>query len=119
MKVSKKSWHYKIRNLGNDWPVCGDTLCRYFWAFVFKAFGISFGSAIFAVLVYGYFTSPNWISNSILVLFILASIVLPILAICFIRKRFGHPLELPKETLIIEYLKAKKNRVCPLIEYVD
>ena len=28
-------------------------------------------------------------------------------------------LELPYENIVYEYIKAKKRKVCPLIEYVD
>lgn len=119
MKISRKSWHYKIRNLGNDFGIYNDTLCRYFWAIVIRIVLITVCTAAIATLVYGYFTSPFWISTSIMILFLISSVVLPVWAVCFVRKRFGGPPELPKETLIFEYLKAKKNKVCPLIEYVD
>lgn len=119
MKISKKSWLYKIRNFGNGWPVYNDNLCSLFWACVSRFVMILTLAAIIVLLVYSYFTSPFWISTSILLLFVFASTVLPLLAIDFIRKRLGHPVKWSKESLILEYLKAKKNKVCPMIEYVD
>lgn len=118
MKVRRSSWHYKIRNLG-VYPPDNENFCRYCRTLAFNLFIILILTTTVAEVAYKFFSDPFWISNSIMVLFGVTSVFLPMLSISFIRKRLGHPVKVPQETLIIEYLKTKKNKFCPMIEYVD
>jgi len=116
MRVNRASWHYKIRHIGTDFgEVYNDSLCRYFWGLVFR---ISFGlflSFIASFLVYAYFDSPDTLYGTLIVLFLVACVALPISAIYYKRKMFGEP---PTQGIVFEYIKAKKRKICPLIEYV-
>ena len=129
MKIKRTSWHYKISTFWADsgreekWD---DNLCRYFWGvvgvlFVSFLYLCFFGILIRAVgfIIHDYFTSPFFISITIMIAFILSSMIFPILAIYYLREKIGKPLEIPKANLLFEYLKAKKEKVCPLIEYHD
>ena len=74
---------------------------------------------VIGLLAYAYFTNPQVIPITIMFLFILSTIVIPVLVIHYIRKKKGEPITLPGENILYEFLKAKKRKVCPLIEYVD
>ena len=80
---------------------------------------VSLIAALIFTVLYGFFTSPQIISNTILLVFLCSCIFLPILVIWYIREKFGKSPEMPHGNIIAEYLKAKKRKVCPLIEYVD
>lgn len=118
MKIKRSSWHYKISNLG-DFEKRNDNLCNYFWRIVGKL-ALFF---IMAVLLFGigftYFTSPAVIPNTILLLWLFGSVILPPLVIGSIRERLGGPAEIKGESIVKEFIKAKKNRFCPMIKYVD
>lgn len=118
MKIKRTSWHYKISNLLTTYEKDYDNLCIYFWRLVGTCALSLFGISLICVLLYEYFTSHIWISNTIFILWLLLSIVLPLLIIRFLRKKVG---KLPKasfENIVLEYIKAKKEKVCPIIEYV-
>jgi hypothetical protein len=119
LKIKKSSWHYKIRNFGNDWTIENDTLCRYFWAFIFKCIMIIVGTGFFVSIVYAFFDSPFTAAITIMSLFIISIFGVPILFITWMRRKYGQPIELPKEHLVLKYIKAKKHKICPLIEYID
>ena len=119
MKIKRSSLHYKICHIGSDYENNNDNLCSYFWVVVGKI--ALFGSAglLLCVLAYYYFTDPFVLSTSILILSILLGVALPILAIKYTRHIYGNPIECPGESLVVEFIKAQKDKVCPLIEYVD
>jgi len=73
------------------------------------------------LLLWEYFTSIFLVSNTIGILFLAASVYLPVKTIRFLRKRnAGKPFcEIHKDNILIEYLRAKKEKICPIIEYVD
>lgn len=123
MIIKRTSWHYKVRRFGRDRLPYRDNLCRYFWGVVW---GIVWpillfcgGGILVGCLVYNYFTNPFIISDTIMLIFILLSITLPILVIWWVRVKIGKPPKMPCENIFFEYLRAKKRRICPLIEYID
>ncbi len=119
MKVKRTSWHYKICHIGSDYENNNDNLCSYFWVVVGKI--ALFGSAglLLCVLAYYYFTDPFVLSTSILILSILLGVALPIVVIHYIRQVCGKSIECPGESIVIEFVKAQKDKVCPLIEYIN
>jgi len=120
MKVKRSSWHYKASNFGNGgFENRNDNLCWYFWRLIFKVVvGVAF-TIVICMMLYAYFTSPLLIPHTILLLFFVAIFAVPIAVIYLIRKKFGKSPEMPYGNIVAEYIKAKKNKVCPLIEYVD
>lgn len=117
MQIKRSSWHCKISNLGSP-ERANDNLCCYFWRFVGKL-SLFFVVGFFLYLVlYIYFTDDLLIANTIMLVFLCLSFAFPSLAIHFIRKRLGKSLEMPYGNIVIEYLAAKKRKVCPLIRYI-
>ena len=120
MNIKRNSWHYKISLLGTDtYEKSTDSLCLYFWRLVLKSAGILLLSIIIPCLIYAYFTSHFVISTSIMVIFVVSCVALPISAIWYLRKLTGSQLKIPGENIAFEFIKAKKNKICPLIKYVD
>jgi len=127
MKISRNSWHYKLRHWGSSIRRYeSPTLCHYFWWLTLKivvAVGLAFFlGALGMVFIYSiidFFKSPFFISNSIAVVTIVLMVVLPLLTILFIREKLGRPIKTPGSSILTEYIKAKKNKLCPLIEYCD
>ena len=118
MKIKRTFWHCKISNLGNDWERVDDNLCCYFWGFVGKLTLIFVAVVLVCFFIYAYFTSDLLISNTILLLFLCLSIALPSFVIHLIRKSLGKFPEMPYENIVVEYILAKKRKVCPLIKYI-
>lgn len=123
MKVKRSSWHYKlycvtqefwrgdgpfflwefIRGKENPYYYNPKSLCSYFWATVLSCIAIPILSILILLCL--------------LVLGIVFVIAYPFLR-C--KKRFKKNSTVAKQpNLAISYIKAKKNRVCPLIELVD
>lgn len=123
MKIKRSVWHYKISNLWRDCERSNDNLCRYFWGLAGKCvvlfIGIPICIFLAGTLTYFYFTDPMWIARTIILLFICFSTIFPPVVICFVRKKFGKSPKMPYQNIVIEYIKAKKERICPLIEYID
>src|SRR6266496_4705118 len=120
MKVRKNSWHYRLFCFYKDPDGEGrkynhgelrhrqqpKNLCRYFWFLVLGTLFIPF-AAIGVALVF------------LAMLFVAGIAYLWDLRPVTVKKR--EKLErAPKEpNLVLEFVKAKKNRVCPIIEVVD
>ena len=120
MQVKRSSWHYKISNLFCSWEKLNDSICIYFWRLIGTILFLSFAVFFFSVLIYTWFIEPLWISNTIAASFVFLSFILPFFAIYYLRSWRGDlSTELPYENIIVEYIKAKKNKICPLIKYID
>lgn len=117
MEIKRSSWHCKISNLGS-FEKSGDNLCCYFWRLVGKVALIFVTVFLICFLIYTYFTHSLWISTTIMLLFLVSSIALPSFAIHFIRKKLNKSPEMPYGNIVVEYITAKKRKVCPLIEYI-
>jgi len=119
MKIKRSSWHYKISNFGTAYESEHDSLCWYFWRAVAKTIFIFTVTIWLSTTLFFYFTSPQFISTTIMILFMISCIIVPSLAIHYLRKLLGKSPEIPGSNILIEYLKAKKAKICPLIEYID
>ena len=119
MKVKRSSWHCKIINFGSYFENKHDNLCNYFWRAVLKIAVLVYLITLFTMLGYHFFTSPQLIPNTIMVIFLISIVIVPIISIHYIRKIKGEPVKLSCENILYEFLKAKKRKVCPLIEYID
>ena len=60
---------------------------------------------------------PEEIPAVILVTFFILSMVLPFVAILGLRRVVGKSPIIPGESILVEYIKAKKAKICPFIEY--
>ena len=119
MKIKRSSWHYKISNFGADYENHSDSLCWYFWRAVGKIVFILIGIVWLSAMLYTWFTSSQFIASTIMILFIVSCFAIPILAIHCLRKLLGKSPEISGSNILIEYVKAKKLKICPLIEYID
>ena len=119
MKIKRNSWHYKISNLLVDFEKHNDTLCLYFWRLIGTIVLIIFGTGLISTMIYSYFTSAFFASTSIMLVFIISCFILPAIAIYFLRVKLGKSPEITGETIVIEFIKAKKNKICPLIKYTN
>ncbi len=124
MRIKKSSWHYKLNMLGDHTQ--SKTLCTYFWCSIFKILGLTFIFSFASLILYSigmttydYWTSLFFGMITVILLFILFSACLPSLVIHFLRKISKKPLETQCSNIAMEYIKAKKRKVCPIIEYVD
>ena len=129
INISKSSWHYRFNNWCDDnhYPEyrCKN-LCSYFWYSVKNLLcGTLFGAAIlFVACIVIYNLAIAQAHIHIVVWSLVAAIVLPIVAIWLLRKYIGST-EMPTPprvsstySLISEYTKAKKDKYCPLINFV-
>lgn len=130
MKINKDSWHYKVWRKSFQYKsnIPEETdLCRYchkvFWALVGYAALVSLlcvsvgGLAAVVFYVYGY--KGLWLHTLPTVLGTLA-VATVILAIVFYNRWLnrGRSYSEPK-TLVGQYARATKQRVCPLVEFED
>jgi len=113
MKVKRSSWCSKISNFGVYRRV-NDNLCKFFWRIVGKVLLVL--AVIFYVALIGYYWA---IPILIVVIFIMSAILVPYFAIYYLREFLGKSPEMPFGEVTVEYLKAKKHKYCPTIEYID
>jgi len=135
MKISTQSWHYRLLfHFDMDRP---QNLCSYFWKVVGA---ICFGLFLFAMAILcalcaltpvytaslwtitGLFPSSDWILAPFLVIgssvyFIFGLLVSYQYMKAAIAKIDQKEKKHHKPNILVEYAKAVKNRVCPLIEY--
>ena len=139
MQISRKSWHYRLYNFnwnfwkdfpeywfqtvaskfGGDkpWPheYHPKSLCRYFWF------------TLLSTLV-----APIVALAMFFFLFVILLGALPVLGVMYLwddahaygrQRRWaqsgGPQTTKPRAGLVVEYIKARKQKVCPIIELVD
>lgn len=134
MEINEKSWHFRLvkfttyqsaRNI-RDY---GGTLCEYFWlvvfaifANIFKAAGVLFLTWLFIYNPVSYIWAPD--DSKLLLIFMWVSffvLVGIVFAVFFIRDKLRnrnrvHKVKQPN--IVIEYLRAKKQKFCPVIKIV-
>ena len=122
MQISSRAWHLRlVRKMHNKNYMPSD-LCHYFWR-------VAGTVAWLSVLAFGVFMWITWIVGQrwVFMGMILGAgiggalflILLKALADRF-YSRESKPAKLPKEPgLVLSYIKARKERYCPLIEVVE
>lgn len=131
MKISRNSWHYRAVDCFFSAFGISESLCLYFWQVVVSVI-LSVGIALMGVGVI--------LSLLLLTVYPVAQLWLgtdPVTALssgmwwCFLGLAFrqylkeedklGKPLleetEHESNSLLVQYLKAKKEKVCPTIEF--
>lgn len=118
MKISKQSWHYKLnRAMGSD---ISNGLCMYFWQTVFS---LVFAAVVCAGLlgfVYATVCIPwqIWDASVRLEATIAALIWTVVGGLYFWSRWYDYRQEHPRSpSVITAYLKAKKQKVCPTLEF--
>ena len=132
MKINTKSWHYRFLNsLDTNIP---NSLCPYFWKVVFTvtlfAGSILLLMAFFAIIGAKIFEGIGFtLDNAVLywslaaaagTAFAISTIVL-VVAVVFgfvwAKENFKPPYK--EEPLIITFVKNKKSKICPRLEFED
>ena len=130
MRISKESWHYRLVRWFDIGSEYGSTsLCRYFWQIVFAIFlcvGMGVGGIGAAIIV----TLPLWhmfhwaFGLQMIAIFIgLCEIgILTYGLVTLVKERHWHEIrkglrEAPEPSLLYAWAKAKKDKVCPLVDF--
>jgi hypothetical protein len=131
MKVSKNSWHYKLNDSLFQGYIesAGNNLCRYFWMTIGSMCKVCIGLLIITLIITLVTVGVralylgvaalclNAVSLQIAVwLFLLLLIALPSVAINCLR-RFIISTKIPAPNILIEFIKAKKDEYCPMIDF--
>lgn len=145
MEISISSWHYRV--VKSVYDSAHNSLCVYFWqvvsALIVRAFHIGFLMFI-ACFVIGFFAVPitwglgelGWIEPVVpgevaavpiaimsiaavaaLVIFLMSCIKYLIEEYQYKRKKKKRVAKEPN--LVVEYIRAKKQKVCPTLKFKD
>jgi hypothetical protein len=115
VKISRRSWHYRwYMDFWNSQPT---DLCSYFWKLVFsivlRAGMILIGSTV--VLAVG--------SAAVVGAYHIAGFLLSLIgigaAVFFVGWLARRSWKARDPNIVVAYLRAKKERLCPLIEVED
>ncbi len=126
MEVRTNSWHYKLYRFGSDAFLPSQTnLCRYFWRVVWGAFiGTLLCAAGVSIVVAVSYAFYRYTATSFMVFGgIGAAMGLGVLTF-HIKERWDERKWAvggvkPEPGLIRSYLRAKKDKVCPLVTFVS
>ncbi len=118
MKIKTNSWHYKLAELFSQYSV-SDSLCLYFWQVIGGMFVALFGVS-FIILVGSILLSPvlmffsEWFADIGVPICYLYLIIV----ICYLLKNgVQKSRNVGFVDVSIEWVAAKKNRVCPRLEF--
>ena len=116
--IKRTSWHYRFNGwMNSQFESYGMNLCRYFWKTV--------GSILQLLVIIGIILGAIGILTCAcitdfwgIMIFLSPAgcVVLPILAISHLRKIYPKT-EIPTPNILKEYIKAKKNKYCPMIDF--
>lgn len=124
MIVNTNSWHFKLN--GRWWGIWehdSSNLCKYFWETVLSVLitALIVSVICFVIGMWGYliWNVPfyNKIMGVIIIAWFFSIVFVPIFAIKGFRKLVGEDVAIPIPSLFAEYVKAKKNKYCPIIEF--
>jgi len=132
MNVNRDSWHYKLAHMISDYGRVPNNLCAYFWRVILGGFVFSLllcvaGVVIVCVASIGMqYLYPNLfplaVGGGIAAIFALVVILTGLITARKEKESYecnedGERIR-PEPNIVWEYLKAKKQKVCPLLEFV-
>ena len=125
MIINKHAWHYRMLIWLNKKP--SPSLCAYFWQVVSAVAWplIALCATIYLVIYFtGIFAQLDWVQSALVFIFFVGlwNVMCVLFNIAaYIAKQIGSGVSrsVKKNGLLSEYLKARKNKVCPLIEFRD
>lgn len=133
MKVSSKSWHYKLWRFGRESDSQPRDLCRYFWHLALVKVlipAVILALAVTGIVLLGILIWENPTTTAIVVAIVLLGAAL-LAGLGYLGYRWYQrseqkkaerrllPLEPPREPGVMRsYLIARKRKVCPLITVV-
>lgn len=142
LRINRNSWHYRLWSVGRPSNHKPRNLCRYFWYCVFVSVlglvisGLAFGGLV--GLIYLIATNPTEFAIGTGMLILIVGVAAG--SVWMIQKMIARKREReeerrrrireglepppvpkpPKEpSVLLAFLKAKKERYCPLIQVVD
>ena len=134
MKLSRKSWHYKLTNniiYMNDLDFklrygSGVSLCPYFWAVVICVFLVGVVLPIMGIIAlflatipFTWWTQPEF--KFLVVAIIIGGLEIGALLVFWAELRKARdgkilPGKLKEKSLLYHWLKAKHEKICPMLE---
>lgn len=130
MKVKNTSWHYRLWKLGRESYSEPHNLCKYFWHIALIKILLPLALVGMVLVGVGSLIWVIWnnpLTSALVVLFtaigigfvVLAYLVWPRAQNRWDQRSQRKAATPPKEPSVVrQYLKAKKSRVCPLITVV-
>ena len=126
MEIRKDSWHYKVYEFSHDSSPSPETnLCRYFWRVMW---GLTLGTLMvtaagaatfgLGLVFYRYPFAACLVVGGIILL-------MALFFACYyinekrLDRKWAAGYVAPEPGLLRSYLKAKKEKVCPLITFVN
>jgi hypothetical protein len=112
MKIKKSRWHYKLL----DWFTEGrvpTNLCSYFWNLVGRLFFLLLLTGIASGVIYE--AIKNW-QTTLLAIGVIGGVVLGGIGIAVFAE-WNEKRKKSDPGLVMSFLKAKKDKVCPLLEF--
>jgi hypothetical protein len=123
MEIRRDSWHYRFYEVSfNMWPPERTNLCSYFWR---VAYGIVLYVALGACVLFILGATGYALYNHTVASLIVAGVTVVLLGLILLGIYVDDELALRRSEpgyrpgLIRSYLKAKKEKVCPLVKFVD
>ena len=122
MKIRENAWHHRFYRWGhlNDFVYGQTNLCNYFWRVVLGICIMVFIGTVLAAAVsgLGIVFYKHFLPSCIVTVIIAATFG----ALCF-KSNLNHKRRLagykkPEPGLLRSYLKAKKDKVCPIVTFV-
>lgn len=113
--VNCSSWHYRLMAKVGQVP---ESVCLYFWTLIFRVFLITVGAVLIGgmgVLILNHYVPQGslWWVIPVGILIVPAGILL----ITLIAALVGYFSERGSESVVGEYIRAKKEKVCPRIHF--
>lgn len=127
MIINKSSWHYRFLQKMGVWDM-PTTLCSYFWTLVAQIFLASLFGSLASLFTIGYpilawsaFHNHSHQALNGFIIIVMAPTILGItFGVLYLHEKFEQRVNKKTEpNILIEMIKATKNKVCPLITYKD
>lgn len=133
LKIKKNSWHYRLWCLGRSGTSQPHNLCKYFWHLAIIKIVIPIVLATFVLLGVGALIWVIWghpVQTGLALLLTVVALLLLIGVVKLIERMVQRHHEKvmlaePKPKVVKEpgvvrtFLKARKQKMCPLIQVVD
>ncbi|AAQ81530.1 hypothetical protein PHG31p209 [Aeromonas phage 31] len=126
MKISTKSWHYRLLNT-MDMSI-PRSLCPYFWKVVFTIGFIGVITTFLAIIFHGVGAKALWnwfdydanfvyatLFGFTLVVSVLAAVIGVFFGFFYASEK--ELFTIKTENIVINYIRAKKSKICPTLEF--